>query len=89
MKVEYTKLLTTKDVLQVLECSPQTITSAIARGKLKVFSKIQGLNLYKVDDVYTWVSERKHGGTSTFMDNLTKEEFYKRCKDLGLDYSEF
>lgn len=89
MKVEYTKLLTTRDLLQVLECSPQTITSAIARGKLKVCSKIHGLNLYKADDVYTWVSERKRGGTSTFMDNLTKEEFYKRCKDLGLDYSEF
>lgn len=88
-EIKYTKLLTTKDLLEVLECSPQTIQSAIARGKLKVYSKIQGLNLYTMDDVFDWVSSRRRGGTPTFMDNLTKEEFIKRCSDLGIDYSEF
>lgn len=88
-EVKYTKMLTTKDLLEILQCSPQTITSAIARGKLKIYSKIQGLNLYTADDVYNWISSRKRGATPTFMDNLTKEEFYKRCENLGLDYSEF
>lgn len=88
-QVVYKKLLTSKDVMSILKCSPSMLESAVLKGKLKVYSKCQGLRLFEVNDVLTWVLTRKHGPTKTFMDTMTKEEFISRCHDHGIEICEF
>lgn len=81
----YERLFTSDELVEVLGCSESTIEAAVRRKLLKVRSRFMGRRVFAAEDIFNWINTRRRGGTRTPIDDMTKEEFIKRCKECGID----
>lgn len=86
--VEFERVLSTQEVCEILQCADSTVRNATMRGAIKPYATLLKTNFYRVQDIWNWVKTRKKT-SPCFMNTLTEEMFIQRCKDLGIEYSEF